>query len=476
VPAVLDAIEYRYRSLWRSAAHAISGGGRSGADPTEGFARSGATVVLPGDTSSRVTFDDVAGADQAVLELREVVDFFKNPEKYRQVGARQPRGVLLVGPPGTGKTLLARAVAGEAGVPFFSISGSQFVEMFVGVGAARVRDLFEAAKAGRAVIFIDELDAIGRERTHGAGGSDERNQALNQLLTEMDGFDESKQVIIAATNHPDALDPALRRPGRFDREVTVSLPGQSGRQAILQVHARGKQLDPTVSLDELAGLTNGFSGAQLANLLNEAAILAVRRGRSAIGRDEALDALDRITGGTGTSPAPLSTAQRQRVAAYRTGQALMAGATGQPLPPRLTLASKVTSPGDTGKGRRTAQELRERIRLLLAGWQAEKLLSQEPSEQSLDDLQEARRLAQQMVVGGMGPRELAGVTAASTTQLSETTRQQHEADIQRILTEELEEVRTFFTSNTQLLRDAVHRLADTDKLDTADLLKGLTPP
>jgi cell division protease FtsH len=247
-----------------------------------------------------VTFTDVAGVEEAKQELQEVVEFLKYPEKFSALGARIPKGVLLVGPPGTGKTLLSRAVAGEAGVPFFSISGSEFVEMFVGVGASRVRDLFDQAKRNApCIVFVDEIDAVGRQRGAGLGGShDEREQTLNQILVEMDGFDSNTNVIVvAATNRPDVLDPALLRPGRFDRQVVLPAPDLNGRKAILEVHAKGKPFDKTVALDTLAKQTPGFSGADLANLINEGAILAARRNKKTIGMLELEEAIDRVIAG-----------------------------------------------------------------------------------------------------------------------------------------------------------------------------------
>lgn len=262
------------------------------------FGKSKARVQM--EPQTQVTFGDVAGIEQAKLELTEVVDFLKNADRFTAIGAKIPKGVLLVGPPGTGKTLLARAVAGEAGVPFFSISGSEFVEMFVGVGASRVRDLFEQAKANApCIVFIDEIDAVGRQRGAGlGGGNDEREQTLNQLLTEMDGFEGNTGIIIvAATNRPDVLDSALLRPGRFDRQVVVDRPDYAGRQEILQVHARGKTLSKDVDLDKIARRTPGFTGADLSNLLNEAAILAARRNLTEISMDEVNDAIDRVLAG-----------------------------------------------------------------------------------------------------------------------------------------------------------------------------------
>ena len=288
------------------------------------FGKSKARVQM--EPQTQVTFGDVAGIDQAKLELTEVVDFLKNADRFTAIGAKIPKGVLLVGPPGTGKTLLARAVAGEAGVPFFSISGSEFVEMFVGVGASRVRDLFEQAKANApCIVFIDEIDAVGRQRGAGlGGGNDEREQTLNQLLTEMDGFEGNTGVIIiAATNRPDVLDPALLRPGRFDRQVVVDRPDYAGRQEILNVHARGKSLGQDVDLDKIARRTPGFTGADLSNLLNEAAILAARRNLSEISMDEINDAIDRVLAGPEKKNRVMSEKRKTLVAYHEAGHALV---------------------------------------------------------------------------------------------------------------------------------------------------------
>jgi cell division protease FtsH len=279
------------------------------------FGKSRARMFLGNKTV--VTFADVAGVDEAKTELQEVVEFLKYPEKFNSLGARIPRGVLLVGPPGTGKTLMARAVAGEAGVPFFSISGSEFVEMFVGVGASRVRDLFDQAKRNSpCIVFVDEIDAVGRQRGAGLGGShDEREQTLNQILVEMDGFDTNTNVIVvAATNRPDVLDPALLRPGRFDRQVILDRPDMKGRTEILKVHTKGKPLDKTVVVDEIARQSPGFSGADLANLVNEAAILAARRNKKVITTSEFSEALERVVAGPERTSRVISDAEKTSIA------------------------------------------------------------------------------------------------------------------------------------------------------------------
>ncbi len=301
---------------------AQSGGG--GGNPAMNFGKSKARVQM--EPSTQITFGDVAGIEGAKLELTEVVDFLKNPDRFTAVGAKIPKGVLLVGPPGTGKTLLAKAVAGEAGVPFFSISGSEFVEMFVGVGASRVRDLFEQAKKNApCIVFIDEIDAVGRQRGAGlGGGNDEREQTLNQLLTEMDGFEGNTGIIIvAATNRPDVLDAALMRPGRFDRQVTVDRPDYAGRLQILGVHARGKTLAKDVDLDKVARRTPGYTGADLSNLLNEAAILAARRDLSEVSNDEISDAIERVMAGPEKKDSVMSDRRKRLVAYHEAGHALV---------------------------------------------------------------------------------------------------------------------------------------------------------
>jgi cell division protease FtsH len=292
------------------------------------FGRSRARLFPANRTT--VTFDDVAGVEEAKQDMQEVVDFLKSRDKFQALGARIPKGVLLIGPPGTGKTLLARAVAGEADVPFFNISGSEFVEMFVGVGASRVRDLFEQAKRNTpCIVFIDEIDAVGRQRGAGLGGShDEREQTLNQILVEMDGFDTSTSVIvIAATNRPDILDPALLRPGRFDRRVVLDQPDSGGRLAILKVHTNGKPLEKSVNLETLAKGTVGFSGADLANLVNEAAILAARRNKKSIGMSEFEESVDRVMAGPERKSRKISPKEKEVIAYHEAGHALVANLT-----------------------------------------------------------------------------------------------------------------------------------------------------
>jgi len=353
-----------------------------------------------------VTFADVAGEDEAKVELTEVVDFLKAPERYRKLGARLPRGVLLVGPPGVGKTLMAKAVAGEAHVAFFSISASEFVEMFVGVGASRVRDLFAKAKASApAIVFVDEIDAVGRSRGSGAtGGNDEREQTLNQLLVEMDGFDESTNVIvIAATNRPDVLDSALLRPGRFDRQVTLGYPDRAGREAILRVHTRALPLAPDVNLAILARSTSGFSGADLANLANEAALLSAREGRTTVGEPQFEEAMDKMI--LGTKQAGLTDARERRLVAYHEGgHALVAALTpGADPVQRITIVPHGQALGvteqrpDEDRRNYPRDYLQARLAVMLGGRAAEELVFGQPTTGAQSDLKAATDLARRMV-------------------------------------------------------------------------------
>ena len=359
----------------------------------------------------RTSFADVAGVNEAVEELREVVDFLKHPRRYQRLGGKIPKGVLLVGPPGTGKTLLARAVAGEADVPFFYIAGSAFVEMFVGLGAARVRDLFEQAKAkAPCIVFIDELDTIGKSRagapSASIGGHDEREQTLNQLLAEMDGFDSSVGVIImAATNRPEVLDPALLRPGRFDRQIVVDRPDRRGREAILRVHARGVKLAPETDLGVIAARTPGFAGAELANVVNEAALLAARRNKEAVGMAELEEAIDRVSIGLERRSRVLGDEERERVAYHELGHALVAHACPHADPvhrvsivPRGVGALGVTQqlPADD-RYLITEPELEDRLAVMMGGRAAERLVYGELSTGAQNDLQQATALARRMV-------------------------------------------------------------------------------
>ncbi len=355
----------------------------------------------------KVTFADVAGVDEAIEELQEIKDFLENPQKFRQMGAKIPKGVLLFGPPGTGKTLLARAVAGEAGVPFFSISGSDFVEMFVGVGASRVRDLFEQAKnSAPAIVFVDEIDAVGRQRGAGLGGGhDEREQTLNQLLVEMDGFDLRQGVIlIAATNRPDILDPALLRPGRFDRQIVVDRPDLEGRKAILNVHAKGKPLAKEVDLDVMARRTPGFTGADLANLMNEATLLAARMGRDMVTNHDLDEAVDRVVAGPERKSRIISDKEKLVIAYHEGGHALVSHAlpNADPvhkvsiIPRGRALGYTLTLPLED-KYLVTRSELSDELAMLLGGRTAEELIFTDPTTGAQNDIERATKIARSMV-------------------------------------------------------------------------------
>jgi len=377
------------------------------------FGKSRARMFLGNKTV--VTFADVAGVDEAKTELQEVVEFLKYPEKFNSLGARIPRGVLLVGPPGTGKTLMARAVAGEAGVPFFSISGSEFVEMFVGVGASRVRDLFDQAKRNSpCIVFVDEIDAVGRQRGAGLGGShDEREQTLNQILVEMDGFDTNTNVIVvAATNRPDVLDPALLRPGRFDRQVILDRPDMKGRTAILKVHTKGKPLDKAIDPEAVARLSPGFSGADLANLVNEAAILAARRNKKVIGMTEFTEALERIVAGPERKSRIISDAEKAIIAFHEGGHAVV-----QRILPKCDPVAKVTiisrgmALGYTmalpmeDRYLQSKTEFEDKIAGLLGGNAAERLVFGDTTTGASNDIEKATDLARRMVTEfGMSDR------------------------------------------------------------------------
>lgn len=375
-----------------------------GTDKTMGF---GKAKVRKDDGRRKTTFADVAGADEEKEEMAEIVDFLKDPKKYNELGAKIPKGVLLVGPPGTGKTLLARAVAGEAGVPFFSISGSDFVEMFVGVGASRVRDLFgEAKREAPAIIFIDEIDAVGRQRGAGLGGGhDEREQTLNQLLVEMDGFGANEGVIVmAATNRPDILDKALLRPGRFDRQITVNYPDVKGREEILKVHSRGKPLGPDVNLATIAKSSSGFTGADLANLLNEAALLAVRHGKKAITQQEIEEATIKVVMGAEKKSHIVSDKDKMVTAYHEAGHAIVSYflPTQDPVH-QISIIQRGMAAGYTmylpveEKGHTSKKQLAEQICSLLGGRAAEQLTQDDVCTGASNDIERATALARQMV-------------------------------------------------------------------------------
>ena len=381
-----------------------SQGGGGGRMMSFGKSRAKANI----DPATKKTFDDVAGEDEEKEELREIVDFLKDPKKYTELGARIPKGMLLVGPPGTGKTLLAKAVAGEAGVPFFSISGSDFVEMFVGVGASRVRDLFEQAKKNSpCIIFIDEIDAVGRHRGAGLGGGhDEREQTLNQLLVEMDGFGVNEGVIIiAATNRPDILDPALLRPGRFDRQVVVGVPDVKGREEILKVHAKGKPLEDSVDLSVIAKTTSGFTGADLENLMNEAAILAARKKKKTINSEDLDEAMIKVIAGPEKKTRVMSEKSKKLTAYHEAGHALISKLLpGQDPVHQVSIIPRGRAGGYTlslpkdDKFYVSKQEMLEQITVLLAGRVAEKLKMDDISTGASNDLERASSIARSMVM------------------------------------------------------------------------------
>jgi cell division protease FtsH len=401
--------------FWIFLMNQVQGGGSK----VMSFGKSRAKRMTP--DAPKIGFKDVAGVEEAVEELQEIKEFLENPKKFQALGARIPKGVLLYGPPGTGKTLLARAVAGEAGVPFFSISGSDFVEMFVGVGASRVRDLFEQAKqASPCIIFMDEIDAVGRHRGAGLGGGhDEREQTLNQLLVEMDGFELKDNIIlIAATNRPDILDPALLRPGRFDRQIVVDRPDRVGRKRILEVHAKGKPLDPEIELDTLAAGTPGFTGADLANLINEAALLAARRGRKTIGQEELEEGIMRVIAGPEKKTRLFSEQERKITAYHEMGHALVGHYTDQDAEVhKISIISRGQALGYTISLPRedryltTRTALMDQLAAVLGGRAAEEIVFNEVTTGAANDLEKVTHTAKQMIMRyGMseklGPRVL----------------------------------------------------------------------
>jgi cell division protease FtsH len=463
-----------------------------GAGSPMAFGRSRGKMYAQEDIG--VTFDDVAGIDEAVDELREVVEFLRSPEKYQVLGGRIPKGVLLVGPPGTGKTLLAKAIAGEAGVPFFSLSGSDFVEMFVGVGAARVRDMFQQAEAkAPCIIFIDELDALGKTRgTSIVGGHDEREQTLNALLVEMDGFDSNSGVIVlAATNRPETLDPALLRPGRFDRHVLVDRPDVKGREKILEVHVQNVKLDSSVHLKEVAAITSGFVGADLANLVNESALLAARKGKNAVGMEEFNEGVERVTAGLEKKQRVMHEDEKQRVAYHESGHALVAYSLPNTdpvhkvsiIPRGLAALGYMMQRPEGDRYLMTQAELESRIQVLLAGTLSEELIFSDVSTGAQNDLERASEIARSMVMdygmsrlgrinmresgrspflGGSGefPRE---------RNYSEQTAREIDKEVQRIIEEAIERARHILQSRRPALVGLAKRLIEHEVLDADEL-------
>ena len=448
-----------------------------GADKTMGF---GKAKVKKADGKKKTTFADVAGADEEKEEMAEIVDFLKDPKKFNELGARIPKGVLLVGPPGTGKTLLARAVAGEAGVPFYSISGSDFVEMFVGVGASRVRDLFgEAKKSAPAIVFIDEIDAVGRQRGAGLGGGhDEREQTLNQLLVEMDGFGANEGVIVmAATNRPDILDKALLRPGRFDRQITVNYPDVKGREEILKVHSRGKPLGPDVNLGTIAKSSSGFTGADLENLLNEAALLAVRHGKKAITQEEIEEATIKVVMGAEKKSHVVSEKDKMVTAYHEAGHAVVSYflPTQDPVH-QISIIRRGMAAGYTmylpteEKGHTSKKQMLEQICSLLGGRAAEQLTQDDVCTGASNDIERATDLARKIVTK-FGMSDKLGLVAygndnnevflgrdfSSTPNYSEKTA--------AIIDEEIESVvMTQYEKALNLLKEAMPKLHETAKI------------
>ncbi len=440
-----------------------------------------------------ITFDDVAGIDEAVAEVREIVDFLKSPEKYQRLGGRIPRGVLLVGPPGTGKTLLAKAIAGEAGVPFFGLSGSDFVEMFVGVGAARVRDMFQQAEQkAPCIIFIDELDALGKSRGNSIMGShDEREQTLNALLVEMDGFDSNRGVIVmAATNRPEILDGALLRPGRFDRQVLVDRPDIMGRAAILKVHVKHVKLDESVDIDQIAAITPGFAGADLANLVNEAALLAARREKPAVTMEEFNESVERAMAGLEKKQRVMNDDEKLRVAYHEAGHALVAYSLPNTDPvhkvsiiPRGMAALGYTLQRPEGdRFLMTQAELESNIQVLMGGTIAEEIVFQDVSTGAKNDLERATKIARSMVteygMSRLGRINLSGSTSSAflpslteeaTAYHSEQTAREVDEEVKRILDRSLSAARDIIQSRRPALEALAQSLMEKEAIDASEL-------
>jgi len=463
---------------------------QSGNNQAISFGRSRARMIA-GDKPA-ITFADVAGVDEAKQELTEIVEFLKYPEKFVALGARIPKGVLLVGPPGTGKTLISKAVAGEAGVPFFSISGSEFVEMFVGVGASRVRDLFDQAKKNSpCIVFVDEIDAVGRQRGAGLGGGhDEREQTLNQLLVEMDGFDTNTHVIvIAATNRPDVLDPALLRPGRFDRHVTLDRPDIKGRRLILDVHARNKPLDSTVDLDVLARQTPGFTGADLANLINEAAILAARANKKVIGMDELEEAIARVIAGPERKSRRISEHEKEVIAYHETGHALVMKALPHTDPVhKVSIISRGMALGWTlslpeeDKYLISRDELMDQIAGIMGGRVAEEIVFGDITSGAENDIQRATQMARRMVTQWGMSEKLGTVTMGHKEELVFLGRdlgeqRNYSEEIAAVIDEEIRNIiqhgyqtaKTILTQQRSKMDAVVEKLKEVETIDGKEL-------
>jgi cell division protease FtsH len=470
---------------------------QSGNNQAMSFGRSRARMIA-GD-KPQVTFADVAGVDEAKQELTEVVEFLKYPEKFVALGARIPKGVLMVGPPGTGKTLLSKAVAGEAGVPFFSISGSEFVEMFVGVGASRVRDLFDQAKKNSpCIVFVDEIDAVGRQRGAGLGGGhDEREQTLNQLLVEMDGFDTNTHVIvIAATNRPDVLDPALLRPGRFDRHVTLDRPDIRGRRQILDVHARNKPLEAVVDLDVLARQTPGFSGADLSNLINEAAILAARANRKVIGMEELEEAIARVIAGPEKKSRRISEKEKEVIAYHEVGHALVMKALPLCDPVhKVSIISRGMALGWTlslpeeDKYLVSKQELKQQIAGIMGGRASEEIVFGDVTSGAENDIQRATQMARRMVTQwgmseklgtvAMGQKEelvFLGRDLGEQRNFSEEVAQLIDEEVRSLIKEAYETAKRILTEQRLKMDTVVERLKVEETIDAAQLDEILAVP
>ena len=463
----------------------------NGAGSPMAFGRSRGRMYAQEDLG--VTFEDVAGINEAVEEVREIVDFLRSSEKYQRLGGRIPKGVLLVGPPGTGKTLLAKAIAGEAGVPFFSLSGSDFVEMFVGVGAARVRDMFRQAETkAPCIIFIDELDALGKTRgTSMVGGHDEREQTLNALLVEMDGFESNNGVIVmAATNRPEMLDQALLRPGRFDRNVLVDRPDIRGREDILKVHVKSVKLDPTVDLQQVASLTSGFGGADLANLVNEAALLAARKDGTAVSLEEFNEAVERVTAGLEKKQRVMTEEEKQRVAYHESGHSLVAVSLPNTDPvhkvsiiPRGLAALGYTMQRPEGdRFLLTQGELESRIHILLAGTITEEIVYEDISTGAQNDLERATEIARSMVMdygmshlGRVNFREasrnifLPGSGEERMQRHSEKTAREIDEEVSRIIEKSIDTVRHILELRRKALDAVAQRLLDIESIEGDEL-------